>query len=45
MVGVAQNQIEINALDRLGLISFLGPAEEVTDEIVERELAAQLEIQ
>ena len=44
VVGVAQNQIEINThLDRLGLISFLGPAEEVTDEIVERELAAQLE--
>ena len=43
VVGVAQNQIEINTqLDRLGLISFLGPAEEVTDEIVERELAAQL---
>ena len=44
VVGVAQNQIEINRqLNRLGLICFLGPADEVTDKIIECEFAAQLE--
>ena len=44
VVGVAQNQIEINTqLNHLGLLCFLGSAEEVTDQTIEREFAAQLE--